>query len=102
MNFVPTSVEGITGSNRDYAALTTRDGVYGCQKFIGPRAEYMDYSPNSGPYIGAASTANPNLFVPWSNPFSSLSSRLNCGALCNTDWVCIAVSNLQRDQSMLV
>lgn len=103
LNCVPTSVEGITGSNRDYAALTTRDGVYGCQKFIGARAEYMDYSPNGGPFISMMSTSNPSLFAPWTNPFvSNLGARLSCGALCNIDWVCVAVTNLQRDQSMLI
>lgn len=102
LNYVPASVEGITGSNRDYAALTTRDGVYGCQKFIGARAEYMDFNANGGPYIGHASTANPSDLYSWANPFAVGGARLNCGALCNTDWVCVAVTNLQRDQSMLI
>lgn len=102
LNMVPASVEGITGSNRDYAALTTRDGVYGCQKFIGARAEYMDYNANSGPYIGHELSANPSDLYSWANPFGVGGARLNCGALCNTDWVCVAVTNLQREQSMLI
>ena len=102
---VPSSVEGITGSNRDYAALTTRDGVYGCQKFIGARSEYVNFDIKSGPYIGESSTATSSAanFRSWKYPFAGNSkSMLTTGGLSNIDWVCIAVNNLQRDQSMLL
>lgn len=101
---VPSSVEGITGSNRDYAALTTRDGVYGCQKFIGARSEYVNFDSKAGPYIGESSTsASPAKFKAWRYPFAgSGADKLVTGGLSNIDWVCISVNNLQRDQSMLL